>query len=439
MDKQIKTISRKKVEQIKHIPSKTPFYSVIIDGLDVRTFDPEVINPEGMPGLKKGMVVEKLDYTEIEKEKKVKGKVEKVIYRTIIPPIILEGGKALESPKQEEASSPHQAQVLTQVQTSSLISSPEEAMQRAIRNPRDAEIALTGSLNELDMYFATLDPKEDQKVYYSIPHKNEFGSISMIEGPSIKAAMVLFRHWGNCDSGGRVVPGSEDDRQIICEGVYIDLEKNIRTQREAVVRKVERRKKGGGTFVRINEDRLKVMIQKGISIAIRNACLNGIPLWYSGSFFKRSKQLEIARIGTKAPDVKKHIERFIKLVVSQRKIPESNVRDYIKEREEEFKNPKDMLAHLTGLWNALEDGQVDANTIFLGEKTESQEEGLPLSKAEAESGAPDLNALILECRKNLDNKRFANMEKMLESKPADKRTSWLADYVTEQKDKGWKI
>lgn len=62
----------------------------------------------------------------------------------------------------------------------------------------------------------------------------------------------------------------------------------------------------------------------------------------------------------------------------------------------------------------------------------------PSEETPSESGAPDMNSLILECKKNLDEKRFKSLTELLESKPEEKRLDWLADYVAEKKSNDWK-
>lgn len=80
-------------------------------------------------------------------------------------------------------------------------------------------------------------------------------------------------------------------------------------------------------------------------------------------------------------------------------------------------------------------------------KKEWEKAGFPKKKTETspppdektESGAPDYNNLLMECMKNLDKDRFDNLTKILAKKPEEKRLDHLAEYVTEQRDKKWKI
>lgn len=106
---------------------------------------------------------------------------------------------------------------------------------------------------------------------YMLPRKSQDGS--KITGPSIRFAECLVYGFRNCEAGSRVV--SIGKKNVVCQGVFRDLERNTRCLKETVRRITKR----DGT--RFSDDMINVTANAGCSIAMRNAILTGIPkgLW----------------------------------------------------------------------------------------------------------------------------------------------------------------
>lgn len=364
---------------------KSPYCSVMIEGITASTFDPEVVD-----GLEVGMLVEKMEYVEVEKEKIIKGKKGKpdttkmITYRNIVPPIILEGGVKIEKPEEVSQSVPqhpdfHPAEIHSLVEQGARLMQVENETQRmiAIQRPRDEAKVFDEAMAELERF-----PKFAKKAFYSIPYANDKGGTTMVEGPSIKAANTLARRWGNNANGWRVLEELVD--RIIVEGVFLDYETNVRTLRPVSVSRFIKRK--SGKIERLKTDRLNIAIQAGGSKAVRNAILNGLPEPLVDTYKDRAKAIasDSTPKGEKKKLASQQIESIVRLFVSKKKIPQGLVDAYIERHSVEYQTDASLLSHLTGLWNAIEDGEVDAKTVFMDD--EEGQENLPLSNKEAKQG-----------------------------------------------------
>lgn len=228
----------------------------------------------------------------------------------------------------------------------------------ATQRPRDEAKLYKAAALEL-----SLSPEFAKTAYYSIPYKDKAtGGTTMVEGPSIKAAMALARRWGNCSNGARIV--DETDERLTVEGVFMDYETNVRTLRTVSVAKSGYSSATKSTY-RLREDKLNIAIQAGMSKAVRNAILSSLPASLVESYMAEAKKLA-AGGGKKAPGapaetpaarVKKATAAFVKLGV-----PEQKVEDYIGGLS--FETDDEVLAHLQGLYNSIKDGQANLQEVF---------------------------------------------------------------------------
>ena len=189
-----------------------------------------------------------------------------------------------------------------------------------------------------------------KKAYYSIPYKDRDGKTTMVEGLSIKEAMALGRRWGNCTNGFRIL--SDDDERVIVEGVFIDFETNMRTQRTLSVAKKARRAGYNGkpaTYAPLSPDRLNMAIQAGGSKAVRNAILASLPAAITEAYFDEAKRV----VASKNP-IEGVYKQFDKIGVS----PET-VAAYLKRPHIAAMEHTERVAHLIGIFNAIEDGQTN--------------------------------------------------------------------------------
>lgn len=120
----------------------------------------------------------------------------------------------------------------------------------------------------------TMDEETAESCIYSLPRgKNSDGSKKFITGASARFAEIICHSWGNNRAGGRVTEVGKDT--ITAQGVFHDLEKNTQVTKEVSRSILDSYGK------RYKADMVNVTGNAGISIALRNAILAGIPqaLW----------------------------------------------------------------------------------------------------------------------------------------------------------------
>jgi hypothetical protein len=259
----------------------------------------------------------------------------------------------------------------------------------ALQNPRDEKKVFDGAIQEL-----RLNPEHAARSYYSIPHKDRSGGQEktvFVEGPGIKAAMSLSRRWGNCANSGRIVDDQNDF--LVVQGVFLDYETNFRTLRDVTVQKKARKK--DGTYYTLPVDRLQMAIQAGISKAVRNAILASLPVGVIDAYFREAKKLAIAGPtagGAKAKPIAERLRdaraKFKKRGVDDR-VMDLYIRNRIADNDGEWKD-EDVLLHLIGVWNALEDNQTTIEDVFRSESIEVHDADRPQEKASGASTDSDL-------------------------------------------------
>lgn len=239
----------------------------------------------------------------------------------------------------------------------------ENLQAMAIQKPRDIQGLTKAAIDELRAF-----PKFAEKMYYSIPYKETAGSdgpSKPVEGPGIKAANALARHWGNNSSGFRII-GSDNER-INIQGVFIDHETGMRRTAEITVSRLARSKKGE-TYA-LNVRRLDMAIQAGGSKAVRNAILNALPIGLVETYYAESKM--IAARGGKtvgetpevdAQNIMDQIELSVKSFETKG-VERAEVQAYVA-RHPELDSEEKVSAHLIGLLNALDEQQTTIEEIF---------------------------------------------------------------------------
>lgn len=227
--------------------------------------------------------------------------------------------------------------------------------QIALQRPRNKAQIFHDVIEELELM-----PEYAAKAYYSIPYKNEMGGTTYVEGPSIKSAMALARAWGNCSNSGVIVEDTAD--RIIVEGVFIDYETGFRTRKQVSVSRGYWSKQLK-RVVPLREDRLNMAIQAGISKAVRNAILASLPVSLVDRYKDRAKQIATANLSGKNEPLKTPQDRltkakamFIKLGVT-----EDQWSEYLAGSTLEM---DDLIPHLIGLFNSIQDGQKTIEETF---------------------------------------------------------------------------
>lgn len=111
-----------------------------------------------------------------------------------------------------------------------------------------------------------LDQESASECIYALPRGGK-----PIKGPSVRFAEIVASAWGNCHVGSRVVAVDLQDKVVIAEGVFWDLQSGLKRVAQVRRRITDR---GGKLF---NEDMIVVTGNAACSIAMREAVLKGVP------------------------------------------------------------------------------------------------------------------------------------------------------------------
>lgn len=106
---------------------------------------------------------------------------------------------------------------------------------------------------------------------------------SQIEGPSVKAALIALRNWGNC--AAELGPVQETADSWIFTGYFIDLETGVTLARQFRLSKMF--PIHGKHDVYRKED---IRFQIGQSKCLRNVILNGLPEWLLDHMVEEAKE-----------------------------------------------------------------------------------------------------------------------------------------------------
>lgn len=222
--------------------------------------------------------------------------------------------------------------------------------QFAMESPRNPIQAQADALAELEAF-----PAFAEKAYYSIPYNQGQANETRVEGPSIKAAMVLARCWRNFLTGGRIT--GEDDSNVYVEGMVFDIETNTPNMRPIRVSKFYK-PRGSDGLKRKNADMLYNSVQAGVSKAIRNAVLATLPVPMVDAYFQRAKEL-VMKPPKGHPEAEKSIgERIVeakKIFFKQFKINPAQLDEYLANNADSLEDDKAILLHLKGLYNSFKD------------------------------------------------------------------------------------
>jgi hypothetical protein len=243
-------------------------------------------------------------------------------------------------------------------------------VQIAIQRPRKIEVVLQNALQELEQ-----SPEFASMAYYSIEYRKSRDEDETVEvsGLSIRAAEALSRLFGNCASGGRII--GETEREYVVEGVFVDYETNNRVLRQVRVPKQAKNKKTG-LFYPLSEDRLNLAVLAGISKAIRNAILSGLPVVIKERYYKHARELAVKKLavkkdGSPAP-LKKRIEAMVKKFSEIGVSPEMIAGYY--GYPDIYAVNEAQIADLIGIYNSIKDGLRSADEIFGKRQDEKQEQ-----------------------------------------------------------------
>lgn len=147
--------------------------------------------------------------------------------------------------------------------------------------PRDITSAKKSMLTQ-----ATMTPEIAATMYYKLPRRQKTDNgweQKWIEGPSVRLAEIAAGNWGNCSVGARIV--AIDAQFITAQGIFHDLETNVRFQVEVKRKIVDKKGK------RFSEDMVVVTGNAAASIALRNAIFKGINKSYIEPIWQEAKKV----------------------------------------------------------------------------------------------------------------------------------------------------
>jgi hypothetical protein len=108
---------------------------------------------------------------------------------------------------------------------------------------------------------------------------------SKIEGPNVRLAEIIAHNWGNCRAGARPIGEDEAGKNVICEGVFHDLETNT------AIRMYTKRRIYDREGRRYQEEMVGVTENAGCGIAYRNAVLKGVPKVFWWPLYLKARKL----------------------------------------------------------------------------------------------------------------------------------------------------
>ena len=158
----------------------------------------------------------------------------------------------------------------------------------------------------------------------------------------------------------------EVDDKILVEGVFVDFESNTRTLRTVPVSKSYIPK---STKIKtpLNNQRLMIAIAAGGSKAVRNAVLAALPAYLVDSYYKEAKRLAGggAPKGSKSGESVKELWSKMEAAFIRLGVDKQTLGDYIASSADlDGLDEPSVLAHMRGIFNAIEDGQTTASAVF---------------------------------------------------------------------------
>lgn len=214
----------------------------------------------------------------------------------------------------------------------------------ARRFPRDLEKARDNILVEC----RRLGLAED--ALYAYPRGDE-----TIEGPSIRLAEVLARHWGNMSSG--ILELAQHSGMSDVEAFCWDLETNNRWSVKFVVPHVRYTRTKGR--VKLGDDPRDVyeMVANLGSRRLRACILRAIPGDVVDEAVNECKKTIQVNAGPLADRIAKMVERFDKMGV-----PKASIEKLLGHNVDACKEPE--LRRMTSAFNAIKDGFTSKESIF---------------------------------------------------------------------------
>ena len=212
--------------------------------------------------------------------------------------------------------------------------------------PRDP-VAAVAEMQQLALF----DEETAESCFYHLERKGKDGTMTIIEGPSIRLAEIAAAAWGNLRIATRIV--GNDGRMVTVEAVAHDLQKNVASSKQ-VARSIMT--KNGQTF---SADMQVMTINAASSLARRNAIYDVVPKVYVNKLVAQCQEFVKGQAVTGLRDkVQKVVKAFAKYGVTPEliclKMEVSNIDEITPE----------MVVRLVGIGNSLKDGQTTVEEEF---------------------------------------------------------------------------
>lgn len=214
------------------------------------------------------------------------------------------------------------------------------------------------------MSMATQDAETAASCFYKMK-RGKGDDEKIIEGPSVRLAEIVANAWGNLRFGARIV--AENDREVVAQGVALDLEKNVCNSIE-VSRRITT-KEGR----RYGDDMIQVTKNAACSIALRNAIFKTVPFTYAKQIYEQAKKVAVGGAKTLKERRQQMLDAFAKMSINK-----DRVLEYLGKSSTEETDLAD-IELMIGVFNAIRDGDTTLDQAFPSKKANVQ---MPTSKSE---------------------------------------------------------
>lgn len=212
--------------------------------------------------------------------------------------------------------------------------------------PRDP-VAAVAEMQQLALF----DEETAESCFYHLERKAKDGTMTIIEGPSIRLAEIAAAAWGNLRIATRIV--GNDGRMVTVEAVAHDLQKNVASSKQ-VARSIQN--KYGQTY---SNDMQVMTINAASSLARRNAIYDVVPKVYVNKLVAECQEFVKGKAANGLRDrVQKVVKAFGKYGVTADMVCEKMGVATLDDID------ADMVTRLIGIGNALKDGQTTVEEEF---------------------------------------------------------------------------
>jgi hypothetical protein len=230
--------------------------------------------------------------------------------------------------------------------------------------PRDP-VAAVAEMQQLALF----DEETAESCFYHLERKGKDGSMTIIEGPSIRLAEIAAAAWGNLRIATRIV--GNDGRMVTVEAVAHDLQKNVASSKQ-VARSIQN--KYGQTY---SNDMQVMTINAASSLARRNAIYDVVPKVYINKLVAECQEFVKGKAANGLRDrVQKVVKAFGKYGVTANMVCEKMGVATLDDID------ADMVTRLIGIGNALKDGQSTPEEEFTQLRQHEPAEGKMQGKVE---------------------------------------------------------